>query len=550
MNHRPAAGTRASRQETRRRTNSILAPDSSTVTVFRTRSRASLARRAAFVLAAIALPSIATASLVDLTATTRPNSYDDLERAAAAANQAAYDALLPGCGGGVIGPSCNPAQLGVFEETRELVHTANEILANGGPTQFSLSVDDEGLGNALRWTAAEEVAAQSRAATDFSNGQVSNVQNRITALRFGARGFSIAGLDGMPTQDVPALAGAHTLGSAGEATPHGLSRLGGFVNGSFGWGQHDPTTFEDAFDYESWDITVGVDYRVRDDLVLGLTGGYAASEIDFDASKSVVDGGVDTEGFSLGAFGTWSWESLYVSGFLNYQRMDFDIDRFITYPSLNPDVEGTNTQTNGETESDAATLSVNLGYTQRFGLADVAALFGAESESPRSASRLFVIEPSVRMEYFHLRIAEYTEANRTPTEYFALTIQEQELDSLELALGLRFSAALSTSIGVAFPYVRAEWRFETIDENRGTTSNYDGIGGVGVSVPFALGGGDVDRDYFVVVAGLQAILRAGGSRTVGGAFGDRLSGFVEYRRVFALENVESQGLTGGLRYLF
>ena len=304
MNHRPAAGNVSRRTESRRPS----VPRGA-------RSTGSRLAITTLVIAVLLVPGVAVASLVDLTATARPGSYDDLERAAAAANQAAYDALLPGCGGGVVGPSCNPAQLGVFEETRELVHTANEILANGGPTQFSLSVDDEGLGNALRWTAAEEVAAQSRAATDFANGQVSNVQNRITALRFGARGFSIAGLDGLPTRDVPALAGAHALGSAGESTPHGLSRLGGFVNGSFGWGQHDATTFEDAFDYESWDITAGIDYRIRDDLVLGLTGGYAANEIDFDASKSIVAGGIETESRSHPTCRSWSRNSLYAAGF-------------------------------------------------------------------------------------------------------------------------------------------------------------------------------------------------------------------------------------------
>ena len=500
------------------------------------------------VFAVAALASLpAQANLITLTSTSRPQFYDDLERAAASANQSVFDALSPTCGGGVAGPGCDTQQLGIFEQVRELVHTSNEILANGGPTQFSLGVDDEGLGNALRWTAAEEVAAQSRAATDFSNGQVSNVQNRITALRFGARGFSIAGLDGIPTEEVPGLVGSHSLGSAGSGAKDGLSKLGGFVNGSFGWGSHDPTTFENAFDYEAFDLTAGVDYRFRPDLVGGLVLGYAQNEVDFDAAKSVVDGGIESQGFSLGAFGSWSWDAFYVSGFISYQRMEFEIDRFITYPSINPDVEGTNTQTTGETHSDSVSATANLGYTHRFGLP-----FSLGSKNGRqSAGKPFLIEPSIRAEYFHLNIAEYDEANLTPTESFALTIQEQTFDSLEFALGLRMSAAVSTSFGVLFPYVRAEWRFEVIDENRSTSSQYAGLGGVtGTPVPFALGAGDVDLDYGVVTTGIQAILRGGRQRFLQGGVGDRLSGFLEYRRVFELENIENQGLTAGLRYLF
>ncbi|MCH7600917.1 MAG: autotransporter outer membrane beta-barrel domain-containing protein [Myxococcales bacterium] len=479
--------------------------------------------------AAAILPGIGNATLVEITTFARPQFYDDLERASARANQSVFDTLGPVCGAG----GCTPEQQNIFEETRELVHTANEILGTG-PTLFSLGVDDEGLGNALRWTAAEEVSAEARASTDFSNGQRSSVNNRITALRFGATGFSLAGLEGVPLGDLASIEHTDRLGPAGASQT--LSKLGGFFNTSYGLGTHDPTTFEDAFDFVSFDVTFGVDYRFLPDVVAGLVAGYSATDVDFDASKSIVDGGIESEGFSIGAFGMYTWKNIYLSSFLSYQRMEFDIDRFITYPSLNPDVEGTNTQTRGDTHSDAVTVSVNTGYTYRFG---------------PGKSKTYVLEPSLRVEYTHITIAGYNEGNVDADEYFALRIAEQTVESLELTLGLRTSAAVSTRFGVFFPFARLEWRFELEDATRQTSSQYSALGNLaGGTVPFGLDSEPIDQNYGTLAVGVQIILKGGRQRLLGGAVGDRLSIYSDYRTVFVLDNISNHIISGGLRYTF
>src|SRR2546422_11139851 len=123
----------------------------------------------------------------DLVALTAGNpAFDDLERAAARANQSVYNALVGPCQTGP-GP-CSLQQFELFGKVRELMATANE-LNTGSPNSASLHLDAQGLGAALRWTAAEEVQAKSRVATEFANGQLANTTNRITALRFGATGF-------------------------------------------------------------------------------------------------------------------------------------------------------------------------------------------------------------------------------------------------------------------------------------------------------------------------------------------------------------------------
>jgi outer membrane autotransporter protein len=456
-------------------------------------------------------------------------AFDDLERAAAIANQSVFNALASPCSDGP-GSSCTAQQFQIFSEVRALVATAEE-LNTGQPNAFSLGLDAQGLAEALRWTAAEEVSAKSRVATEFANGQVVHVTNRITALRFGATGFSVADAAALRVPESLGLADDAALGPAGAGAT--LSKWGGFANASYGWGDHDPTTFEDAFDYDNLEFTGGVDYRLSPHWVAGLVAGYSDSDLDFDPSKSVVDGGIDAQGFSTGIFGLFTWGDVYASGFFDYQRLDFDIDRFIRYPSVD-------THTEGDTSSDAFTITANTGYTYRFG---------------PGASKPFLLEPSVRVEYDRVTIDGYTEKDRDPSETFALRVAEQDFDSLELALGLRGSVAVSTPIGVFFPYARGEFRFEFIDDVRTTTSQYGGLGSVvdpstGSLAPFVLDGEDVDRRYGTVVAGVQAIVLGGTQRELGGPIAGRLSLFAEYHRVFELSNITNQMVTGGIRYTF
>src|SRR5690606_20875797 len=103
------------------------------------------------------------------------------------------------------GALCNPDTFFVYLNARELVHTSNELQGEG-PTVASLGLDQEGLGTALRWTAAEELAAQGSMATEFANGQLSSLSARINALRFGAVGFGTAGNYQWLQQSSPLLA--------------------------------------------------------------------------------------------------------------------------------------------------------------------------------------------------------------------------------------------------------------------------------------------------------------------------------------------------------
>jgi len=137
-------------------------------------------------------PSGTAGSLVTFANSSQSN-FNRLEKLSAAANQATYNQLFNVCDQvAAATAACPQASFLAYSNVRELVHTANALLGTG-PTRYSLGLDGEGLGFALRWTAAEEVAAPGSASTEFANAQLASVLSRITALRYGATGFSVAG---------------------------------------------------------------------------------------------------------------------------------------------------------------------------------------------------------------------------------------------------------------------------------------------------------------------------------------------------------------------
>lgn len=453
-------------------------------------------------------------------------SFNALEQQAALANQAVFESLSQQCDSN---RGCSGQQLQVLANVTELVHTANELLGSG-PTSQSLGLDAAGLGFALRWTAAEELAAQGAMATEFTNGQLANLTSRLTALRYGATGFSIAAGHGIPATEADGVVGPGMAGlkRGAAAADEQLSRLGGFLNLSYGYGDKDPTDLEDAFDFDNVELTAGADYRFDSGLVLGGAFGYIEQETDFDASRSIVDGGFEADGYSLSGFAIYSPGAWYVSGLLSWQRIDYDLERFIKYPSLNPDVASVSTRTVGSTDSDALAISAGVGYTFQRGA--------------------FSAEPYLRSEYTDIEIDGFSERDLN-NDGFDLTVDGQSFSSLDTAIGLRVASVVSTGFAVFIPYVRGEYHIESDDDARRITTDYNGVTTASGN-QFALPTDEPDEKYYVVSAGVSVSLRGGRVRGDDNVVSGGLRSFAEYREVFSLRDISNQVITAGLRYEF
>ncbi len=499
--------------------------------------------------------SIATAQSVDDGPGLTPLTYANaVETEAAAANQAAFDVLNVSCNAdgrfdltpvpefvdAPMGGDCTEAAFAIFRTSRELVHTANE-LQSSGPTISSLGHDQEGLGLALRWTAAEEFAAQRSMATDFANDQLSNLAARMSALRFGARGFTFAAIPVNPEGDtrVASLERPSGGGASGDEGVEIYSPWGGFINGAFGWGTKEPTDLENPFDFDGSEVTAGIDYRFSNNFILGGMVGYTEQTVDFDesaSSVSVVDGEITADGFSYIAFGLYEGERLTFSASVGYQTLEYESVRNIYYPSFNPNIESVVATALSRPESTLYMGTMNLAYGIHLG-------------------RL-TIEPYINLEYLDVTIDQFTEDRSTnaldPNDVrnFSLVVGEQSIKSFDSAFGVNLQLVLTPSFAVVVPFISFEAHKESEDSARAISAEYVGLDVLnpdGFIVPTDA----IDDSYTQSSAGLSMVLRGGRPRNnQGGAIYGRLQAYLQYTTINGLQHYDIEYVSGGFRYAF
>lgn len=488
---------------------------------------------------------------------------NDVERSAAVANQATFDILDAACNpGGALdrqvspdGPSqgadpqCNGDVFNVYLTIRELVHTANELLGTG-PTIASLGLDQEGLGIVLRWTAAEELAAQGSAATEFSNGQLSNLASRMNALRFGARGFTLSGFYNPAASNDTMVADAGYVGRGGGASADGESQetyspWGGFLNGSYGYGDKRDTALENAFDFDGSEISLGVDYRFKNDFVLGFLGGWSEQTIDFDEAASeirVVDGSIESEGLSLMTFGMWTGERWFVSGSLGIQSLDYDVDRRIQYGSNNPDIGSANSVARSTPKADVVTATFGLSYAINAGRFSVEPYFNTELKD-------------ITIDAFQEERSRNAFDGLEDGSAFNLAVAKQSFKSLDAALGLKFQYTFTPEFGVIVPYARIETHKEFENESRvivagyGSLADTDLFSGGGL-LQFAIPTDEIDDSFYTWSVGFSTVLRGGRQRQFDGPITGGLMAYVQYQSIEGLDNYSEQIISGGFRYEF
>jgi len=473
-------------------------------------------------------------SLVDLVNTAPPGTFNELERLSAYANQASYNVLTANPQGALYcspkqtaaSKTCPQAQYLLFTNLRELVQSANELLNNGQPTQYSLHTDNQGLGFALRWTAGEDLAAPGSVSTQFANGQLASVAGRMAALRLGASGFVLSGFspqqDGRPVvalNDPAALGG----GASADSDVGIASRWGGFLNAAYGYGYRQPSVLENAFAFDSTDATLGVDYRVTRQLVLGVSASYTNQRVDFDSERSVAGGGFRAHGYGLMFYGQYEWEGPYITASLGWQRADLDETRLITYPSLNIAVPSTNVTAKGSTHTNALLASLSAGWALTWHAATA--------------------EPYLSVDYRHVEMAGFSESsyeNSGPDAGqpagFDFTYASQHFQIADGAVGLRLQYAFTPSFGVIVPYARAEYHHEFGANAYTVASTYNAIANNGAQ--FNLPTDPADTHFEVFSGGLSVVLKHG------------IQGFAQYQTTSGMTYVTSRLISGGVRVEF
>jgi outer membrane lipase/esterase len=396
-----------------------------------------------------------------------------------------------------------PAQVDLSQRCSEMVQNSN-ALQGSGPTSLSLGLSEEGLAAVVSRIAPDEIPSQGTGAVELSSNQFRALAGRLATLRSGAPGISLTSLKldiGGRSLTADRLLGQPEVGGGASADSPGGGRLGLFATASYAFGDKDGTTREVGFDYDSWGVLTGVDYRLTPSLIIGLAGSYTSSDADLDDTL----GSTDTKSYGVTLYGSYYVGSLYVDLFGGYTYNKYDTIRKIVYP-------GVDREAKGDTNGNQFNVGAGVGYVF---------YFGGLSATPYG-----------RIEYLNLDIDGYTERGADGLD---LTLKGQSVESLQTALGAVVAYAISVPFGVLQPQVRAEWRHEFLNDSRSVTARFTNDP---FNTFFAIPTNAPDRDYAAVGAGLTAVFKQG------------VSAFVNYETIVGLKDVAHHEFTGGIRVEF
>jgi outer membrane autotransporter protein len=302
------------------------------------------------------------------------------------------------------------------------------------------------------------------------------------------------------------------LGGSAGADDSLFSRWSIFANGGFGSGDKAPTTFEDAFFFDSTEVSVGADLRLTNRVVVGLLFGHTEKRVDFDSARSIVDGAIRGNGESLLAYAQYETDSAFVNLTVGWQHLSLSTRRRITYPSNNPDIASVDVTSYSNTGSRALIATLGGGYSFHY--------------------KGLTAEPYLNLQNTSTRISAFTEHS---DDGFDVDTPSQTIQSLEGAAGLRAQYAILNPFGVIVPYVYGEYRHQFRDGSRSIDSGYSGDGG---GTDFSLTTDPPVKHYYVVGAGGSVVLKHG------------LQGFMQYSRVLDYTNYTDHTVSGGVRWEF
>ncbi len=400
----------------------------------------------------------------------------------------------------------------LLTQCSKMVTTATRANGGGVPAgqgNFDLGLDSGGLNNALQSINGEEAQVPSLQGAQARSNVAPVIAARLAALR--NRGVLAERPHDLGSSPLQLNQFAATDATAGLATeqPWGI-----FVNGNFLFGNQDASSQVSGFDTISGGGTVGVDYRVDNNLILGGAFTYTRTENDFDVDANTPSGQfLDSNRYEFSVFGTYFVDDhWYINGIAAGALSTFDARRHIVIPSSGA-AAAVDRFADGDFDGWSALVSLSGGYEIRLGS--------------------WAVTPAIRLEYQRNHTDGFSETGAS-----GLNLDYGSVNDTSFVTGIGATAVynISTELGILSPSARLEWVHQFLDGTTAIPVQYSndptGLSRFNVAVERN------DSDY--ALAGVGVSLDVGGL----GAF------FANYGTVLGLRDVEAHAFQVGARFNF
>ncbi|MEO8160389.1 MAG: autotransporter domain-containing protein, partial [Arenimonas sp.] len=403
------------------------------------------------------------------------------------------------------------AQSTLSPQQADLLARCEDLFAAAG-------LDPQAAANALSEMLVDTAQAQSGAAAAAVSAQYQNIRTRLMALRSGVSGSPLANLSFTgPGGMIPLGALASSL--AGEAAapvkPAGFSRWGFFAAGNIGRGEADERSNTPAYDYDIEGLTAGIDYRQRDNFIVGVALGLTHQDTNLDHNQ----GDVALHGWSASGYSTWTFhKDWYVDGVLSYGDNRFTLRRRIQYTLPLPG--------GGSTSIDQLAVGTPDGR-----LVSAALTFGGDFHH-----QAWNLSPYGQVLYSRLDFDAYEEDLRSgPGNGLGLAVDSRKVTALTGVLGARLSYSASMDWGVLVPTASLEWNHEFRDDLNAVSAHFifDPT-----KTTFSIPGNATDANYLRMSLGLSLVMSHG------------RSAFALYDRMLGRDGQSQENLSIGIRIEF
>jgi len=302
--------------------------------------------------------------------------------------------------------------------------------------------------DAFKQISPEKASALSTLGFAAATFQVRNLATRTTNLRFvkggsgeggsvnsGNLGFNYSRLDGL----MLAYNGASlsNLFSTRKEFKAPESRWGLFADGGAAFGSQNSSTSQTGYNFSLGGFTAGADYRLRDNLLVGLATGYSNTNSSFYGSG----GSVIANTIPFNAYAAYFPGSLYAYGSVGYALNLYDLKRGINFGDL---ARTASSYTNGNQFN----LYGETGYDLRL-------------------SR-FILTPSATLGYSALWVGGFTEQGAGSLN---LKVASQSADSLQTGLGGRLTVPFEVGSVTLVPQGYAFYQHEFSNGSRSLNAN-------------------------------------------------------------------------------
>jgi uncharacterized protein with beta-barrel porin domain len=312
-------------------------------------------------------------------------------------------------------------------------------------------------------------------------------------------------------------------GGAASADGTSFGRFGIFASGGYGNGNKDETLNVAGFDFDAYNFTAGVDYRLNDNLIIGAALSYATADANIDNNG----GSVDADTISGSIYGTfYQSDNFFVDGALNFGSSNYDQQRKLTYQLNDLPVAVTG----------RPTANVNQKFSADYDGNQYAVTINGGYEIHQGA---LTITPSGRFQYIKVDVDEFREDKvsnpNADGSGMGVEIDSQEFKSLNTSLGAQVNYAISQSWGVLLPYGGLNWVHEFEDNDEDVTGRFLGDSS---RTTFRLPTDNSDSDYFNANIGLLGLFTQGASA------------FVDYQALLGYEDLNYYQINAGVRFEF